>query len=60
MARAKKLPSKPLPANRMAALLDEFIEWMRVSNATAATYFLRAAKLDPQGYYGGLAKQRLP
>jgi hypothetical protein len=24
----------------------------------AATYFRRAAKLDPEGYYGGLAKQR--
>jgi len=43
MARAKKLSSKPLPANRMAALLDEFIEWMRVSNAAAYTVYHRRA-----------------
>ena len=33
MARAKKLSSKPLPANRLSTLLDEFLEWMRVNNA---------------------------
>jgi len=45
MARAKKLPSKPLPANRMAALLDEFIEWMRVSNAAGYTVYHRRASI---------------
>jgi integrase/recombinase XerD len=43
MARAKKLPSKPLPANRMTALLEEFIEWMHVSNAAAYTVYHRRA-----------------
>jgi hypothetical protein len=33
---------------------------LALENATAAAYFRRAAKLDLQGYYGGLAKQRLP
>jgi len=33
---------------------------LALENATAAAaHFRRAAKLDPQGYYGGLAKQRL-
>jgi tetratricopeptide (TPR) repeat protein len=32
---------------------------LALENATAAAYFRRAATLDPQGYYGGLAKQRL-
>jgi integrase/recombinase XerD len=43
MARAKKLSSKPLPANRMAALLDEFIEWMQVANAAGYTVYHRRA-----------------
>jgi len=33
---------------------------LALENATAAAYFRRAAELDPQGYYGGLAKQHLP
>jgi tetratricopeptide (TPR) repeat protein len=33
---------------------------LALENATAAAFFRRAAELDPQGYYGGLAKQRLP
>jgi tetratricopeptide (TPR) repeat protein len=33
---------------------------LALENASAASsYFRRAAKMDPQGYYGGLAKQRL-
>ena len=46
MARAKKLPSKPLPANRMAALLEEFTEWMHVSNAAEYTVYHRRACLS--------------
>jgi len=43
MARAKRIKTKPLPANRMAALLDEFIEWMRVCNAAEYTIYHRRA-----------------
>jgi integrase/recombinase XerD len=43
MARAKKLQSKPLPSNQMAALLTEFIEWMHVSNAAEYTVYHRRA-----------------
>ena len=45
MARAKKLQTKPLPGNRMAALLSEFIEWMHVSNAAAYTVYHRRASI---------------
>jgi hypothetical protein len=27
--------------------------------SAASSHFRRAAKMDPQGYYGGLAKQRI-
>ena len=43
MARAKRIRTKPLPDNRMAALLDEFIEWMRVCNAAEYTIYHRRA-----------------
>jgi tetratricopeptide (TPR) repeat protein len=33
---------------------------LALENTTAGAYFRRAAELDPQGYYGGLAKQHLP
>jgi integrase/recombinase XerD len=45
MARAKKLQTRPLPGNRMASLLGEFIEWMHVSNAAAYTVYHRRASI---------------
>jgi integrase/recombinase XerD len=45
MARNKKLQSKPLPDNRMTALLEEFIEWMQMGNASVYTIHNRRASI---------------
>lgn len=43
MARAKRTVSKPVPQNRMGDLLEEFLAWMRVSNASEYTLYHRRA-----------------
>jgi integrase/recombinase XerD len=43
MARAKRTTAKPVPENRMGALLEEFIAWMRVRNTAEYTQYHRRA-----------------
>ena len=61
MARAKHLQTKPLPGNRMASLLSEFIEWMHVSNSAAYTVYHRRASdrdVHPLGLFIPASKTR--
>jgi integrase/recombinase XerD len=43
MGRAKKTASKPVPRNRLGDLLEEFLAWMRLSNASEYTLYHRRA-----------------